>query len=166
MHSLHAFLHKLESAFLALLLFAMIGLGAYQVLARNLFESGLTWGDGFVRVAVLWITMIGAMVASRSDDHIRMDVVTRYLAPGARRITQRLTAIFTSAVCLLFAWYSVEFIRYEFADGTLAFGAVRSWICALVMPFGFATIGLRYLVRGILLPVPDEPADEPEVESL
>ena len=67
MRSLIGFLQKIESGLLALILFLLIVLAAWQVVARNFFDGGLLWGDGFVRVAVLWVTLIGAMVASRKD---------------------------------------------------------------------------------------------------
>ncbi len=151
-------LHKIESGMLALILFLLIVLAAYQVAARNFFDSGLLWGDGFVRVAVLWVTLIGAMVASRSDDHIRMDVVSRYLPDGFRRLAQRLTALFTAVICGLFAWHSLTFIGFEYEDGTLAFGAIPAWVCELIMPFGFTVMGLRYVLH-MISPPPLEPPD-------
>lgn len=155
--SLIKILHKLESGMLALILFLLILLAAYQVLARNFFDSGLLWGDGFVRVAVLWVTLIGAMVASRTDDHIRMDVVSRYLPQGMRHLAQRLTALFTAIVCGLFAWHSLVFIRYEYEDGTLAFGAIPAWVCELIMPLGFTVMALRYVLHMIFPPTPTTP---------
>jgi TRAP-type C4-dicarboxylate transport system permease small subunit len=150
-------LHKLESGLLALILFLLIVLAAYQVAARNFFDSGLLWGDGFVRVAVLWVTLIGAMVASRTDDHIRMDVVSRYLPDGMRHLAQRLTALFTSIVCGLFTWHSLSFIRFEYEDGTLAFGVVPAWVCELIMPVGFAIMGLRYVLHMVFPQPPQTP---------
>lgn len=170
MHRLVKFLNVIERSMLAGLLLALIALAAYQVLARNLFDSGLTWGDGFVRTAVLWITVIGALVASRTDDHIRMDVITRFLPQTALRLVQRLLALFTAAVCLVFAYYAVQFIRFEYEDGTLAFGAVPAWVCELVMPIGFSLMGLRYLIRAVALPptappsAPDAPTSEDNSE--
>ena len=161
MRQLLKFLNLIERSMLASLLLALIGLAAYQVLARNLFDSGLTWGDGFVRTAVLWVTVIGALVASRTDDHIRMDVITRYLPTGALRWVQRLIALFTAAVCLLFAYYAVEFIKFEYEDGTLAFGKVPAWVCELVMPVGFALMGVRYIVRAIVLPPTPTDTEQP-----
>jgi len=150
-------LHKLESGLLALILFLLILLAAYQVIARNFFDTGLLWGDGFVRVAVLWVTLIGAMVASRTDDHIRMDVVSRYLPEGLRHFSQRLTALFTAIVCGLFAWHSLIFIQYEYEDGTLAFGAIPAFVCELIMPVGFTIMALRYLLHTISPPAPTTP---------
>ena len=154
---LGAWLKALESGLLAGLLFAMIALAAWQVLARNLFDSGLTWGDGFVRVAVLWVTLVGALVASRTDEHIRIDVLTRYLSERARGLAGRLTAAFTALVCLGVAWFSIDFLRFEYEDGTLAFGRVPAWVCELIIPIGFALMGLRYLLHMLLGPPPPPP---------
>ena len=65
-------LRRLESALLVGLLGAMIGVAVYQVLARNLFDAGLVWGDPMVRIALLWVTLVGGMAASASDRHIRI----------------------------------------------------------------------------------------------
>ena len=67
-----------ESGLLVLLLSTMILLAAYQVVARNFFDTGILWGDALVRVLVLWVTFIGATIASRNDEHIRIDLLTRF----------------------------------------------------------------------------------------
>ena len=152
MRSFIGFLQKIESGLLAVILFLLIVLAAWQVLARNLFDGGLLWGDGFVRVAVLWVTLIGAMVASRTDDHIRMDVITRYLPEAFQKASARLTAVFTAVICGLFAWFSTSFVLEEMEYGAMAFGEVPSWICAMVMPIGFSIMSLRYVLHAIVLP--------------
>ena len=152
MRSFIRFLQKIESGLLAVILFLLIVLAAWQVLARNLFDGGLLWGDGFVRVAVLWVTLIGAMVASRTDDHIRMDVITRYLPEAFQKASARLTAVFTAVICGLFAWFSTSFVLEEMEYGAMAFGEVPSWICAMVMPIGFSIMSLRYVLHAIVLP--------------
>ena len=40
---------------IALILTAMIVLAATQIVLRNLFDSGIIWGDAALRVAVLWV---------------------------------------------------------------------------------------------------------------
>jgi TRAP-type C4-dicarboxylate transport system permease small subunit len=137
----------LEDAVLAALLSVMIGVAAYQVVARNLFDSGLLWGDGLVRVLVLWVTLVGGMVASRSDEHIRMDLVGRFLDPRWNRQVRRLTSLFTVMVCALFAYHSARFVWLDYQDGVLAFAAVPAWVCELIMPVGAAVMGLRYLLH-------------------
>ena len=77
-------LRFVENALLVALLSAMIALAAYQVVARNFFDTGILWGDALVRVLVLWVTFIGATIASRQDEHIRIDLLTRFIGERHR----------------------------------------------------------------------------------
>jgi TRAP-type C4-dicarboxylate transport system permease small subunit len=150
-------LRLVESGALAALLATMIGLAAYQVIARNLFDSGVMWGDGLVRVLVLWVTLLGGMVASRYDEHIRMDLAGRFLSVRGDRLRQRLTSAFTAAICGLFAWHSARFVWLDYQDGVTAFAAVPAWVCESIMPFGATVMCLRYLLH-----VFDPPQAPPE----
>ena len=140
---------RLEEALLALLLTSMIGIAAAQVVLRNFFDSGLYWGDSAVRVMVLWLAMLGAMVASRHDEHIRIDIAGRYLPLGLRPYVARMVNLFTCAVLVLFTWYSIDFVRYEYEDGTIAFGSIPSWVCEVIMPVGAGVMALRYALLTI-----------------
>lgn len=145
-------LRFVESGLLALLLAIMIGVAAYQVIARNLFDSGLLWGDGLVRVLVLWVTLLGGMVASRQDEHIRMDLAGRFLSGGANRVVRRLTSAFTVVICGLFAYHSARFVWLDYQDGIIAFAAVPAWVCEAIMPVGAGVMGLRYLLHTVKPP--------------
>ena len=76
-----------------------------------------------MRVLVIWVAMVGAMVASRSDDHIRIDLATRFVPVRWRRPLARFANGFTCAVFGVFAWFSLQFVLFEHADGMIAFGA-------------------------------------------
>ena len=141
-----------ESALLILIFCATLGTAAFQVIARNVADTGLAGGESFVRVMVLWITMVGALVASRNDTHIRIDLLARMVGARGEVILRRIAAWFTAVVALVLAWYAAQFVRVEYEDGNVAFAAVPVWICELVMPFGFALIGVRYLLRALQPP--------------
>ena len=145
-------LRFVESGLLVVLLAAMIGVAAFQVIARNLFDFGLLWGDGLVRVLVLWVTLLGAMVASRNDEHIRMDVVARLVDERWERRLRRLTSAFTVLICALFAYHSARFAWIDYQDGVTAFAGVPAWICEAIMPIGAAVIALRYLLHVVRPP--------------
>lgn len=134
---------------LALLLTAMIGVAAAQVILRNFFEGGLYWGDSAVRVMVLWVALLGAMVASRRDEHIRIDIAGRFLPEYLKTHLNRVISLFTFTVLAIFCWYSIDFVRYEYEDGTLAFGRVPAWICEAIMPVGAGVMALRYALLTI-----------------
>ena len=120
-------LHVLENSILALLLSAMIGIAASQVFLRNFFDSGLFWGDSAVRVLVLWVAIVGAMVASRSDEHIRIDLVNHFLTETGKRSLKRLVNLFTCVILGVFAWSSLTFVQFEYEDQTIAFGVIPAW---------------------------------------
>ncbi len=145
-------LRAFETGLLVALLLVMIGVAVYQVLARNLFATGLTWGNELVQMAVLWVTMVGAAVAADHDDHIRIDLIARFAKPRLRAAAARLTALFTAVVCGALGWYAIAFIRWDFIDNVPGFGVVPAWICESIIPLTAAVMAARYLARAIIPP--------------
>ncbi len=145
-------LHRLEDVLLVSTVLGLLLLAAYQVIARNFFGTGLVWGDGLVRVLVFWVTVVGAMMAARRNEHIRIDLLSRFVKPQTNRLFQRLANAFTCIMCALLAWYSYQFVLFEYQDGTLAFASVPAWVCESVLPVGAAVLTLRYGLRTVWLP--------------
>jgi TRAP-type C4-dicarboxylate transport system permease small subunit len=140
-------LKSLESGLLVVVLSAMILLAGFQVVARNFFDSGILWGDSLIRVLVLWLTFIGATIASRNDEHIRIDLLGRLFSDSWKKHTRRFANFFTCLVTGVFAWYSMQFVLLDYADGIVAFAGVPAWLCESVMPLGATIISLRYLLH-------------------
>ena len=138
-------IHLVENTFLCLLVITMLLLAVMQIVLRNAFDSGLLWAESFVRILVLWIAMVGAMVASRDNNHIKIDILNHYLPRQVRHFTQGLVLLFSAAICGLLAHASYQFVQYDFIDNTPAFSGIPAWYFELIMPFGFAIIALRYL---------------------
>jgi len=139
-------LHRLEDGLLILALLAMIGMAVLQILLRVLFHTGVVWGDEFVRVLVLWLGLLGAVSASRTDRHIRIDLASRYLPNRLKEWAVALMRLATALVCGLAAWYAVRFVAIEFEFQDRAFAAVPAWVCELIIPLGFVAISLRYVI--------------------
>ena len=144
------FLRHIETGLLVSLFLTMLGVAVYQVVARNLAGTGLFWGDDLVRVAVLWVTMVGAMVASSNNGHIRIDAVTRLVGSRYRLLIERFTNLFTAIVCGALGWYSIDFITWDFQDQAPGIGRIPAWICELVIPFAAFVMCGRYLIQTIL----------------
>jgi TRAP-type C4-dicarboxylate transport system permease small subunit len=70
--------YRIEDGILAALLTLMIAVAVVQILLRNFFGAGIIWGDVLVRILVLWIGLTGAMIATRQNKHISIDLVARY----------------------------------------------------------------------------------------
>jgi TRAP-type C4-dicarboxylate transport system permease small subunit len=138
------FLYKVEDSLLVGLLTAMLMLAVVQILARNLFQSGLVWGDVAVRIMVLWVGLIGAMVATRQNKHITIDILSRYLPPRFSRPINAILNLFSAMVCGTAAYFSFRFVRFEYIDGAAAFGSVPLWVAESVIPLALSVMALRY----------------------
>ena len=139
----------LENALLTFMLSAMVLLAGAQILMRNLWHTGITWGDPVLRVLVLWLALLGAMVATRESNHIRIDILSRYLPERLKRAVEHLTNLFAALVCGLLAWHSARFVYFEWLDGNLLFGNVPAWCCELILPLGFGVMALRFMLAGL-----------------
>jgi TRAP-type C4-dicarboxylate transport system permease small subunit len=145
--SLYRLLLRIEDALLVVLLSGMILLASAQILLRNLWDSGLIWADPLLRVLVLWLTMLGAMAATRERHHIQIDLLSRFLSARKQRVVRGLTDLFAALVCGLLAWHSGRFVWFEFQDGGILFATLPAWVCESVMPLGFAVMSLRFLLQ-------------------
>lgn len=143
------YLRRAEEGFILLLLGMMILLAATQIALRNIWESGIAWGDPLLRVLVLWVGMFGAMLASRHNQHIRIDVLSHYLSPRWKRYSNGLTQLFSSVICLLLTWHSARFVYFEWQDGAELFSGVPVWLAESILPLGFGVMALRFLLTAV-----------------
>lgn len=139
-----------ETFFLLFFLFTAILLASSQIVLRNFFDSGIFWADSALRILVLWIGMIGAMFASRNKKHIRIDVLSHYLPESVRNNIWRVTEFITAAICAIVAYYSIQFVQFEYEDGLIAFANVPVWLCETIIPIAFIVMSLRYLFYSLM----------------
>jgi TRAP-type C4-dicarboxylate transport system permease small subunit len=139
-------LGRVEDFLLVTLLVAMIGLAVWQIVARNLFETALIWGDPLLRVLVLWVGFLGAVAAGRDDRQINVDVVSRMVGERWRARIRVVTDLFTAAASAFLAWQALRFVRDVGLYDEIAFGSVPLWLTAAVLPLAFALLSLRYLL--------------------
>ena len=140
----------IEDALLVVILAAMVALSATQIILRNLFDSAILWADPILRVAVLWVGMIGAMVATRGDKQISVDVLSRFL-PGRWKARARVvTDVFTAVVSAVVAWQAYRLVLDDRAAGVTAVAFLPVWIFEVILPVAFAVIAVRYLLFAII----------------
>lgn len=139
-------LHVLEDGILILLLTAMLLLGVTQILLRNVFDSGLLWAGPLLRVMLLWVGLLGAMIASRHDKHISIDILSRLIGERWRPWVRTATDLFASFVCATVAYYAGRFVQDEITYATPAFAGIPAWPLETVIPLAFGVIALRYLL--------------------
>ncbi len=145
-------LGRLEDWLLAVLVLVLVALAGAQIVLRNVFDTGLSWADPFLRTMVLWTGMLGALAAVRDDKHIALDLLQRFLSTAARRIVRVITLGFAATICAAMAWYSIALVRIDFAEAAQAGtpATLPAWMPEIILPVGFALMALRFVVHAFL----------------
>lgn len=133
-------------ALLITILLAMVAFVVLQVILRNIFDSGISWADVAARHMVLWITFLGAMLATRSRQHISIDALTRAIPKKARNSVRIVLDALACAISLFLAKAALAFVILEKAMGVELFIGIPTWIAECIIPFGFAMIAVEYAI--------------------
>lgn len=139
-----------EDSFLAILLTAMICLAGAQIVLRNFFESGLSWANPLLRLLVLWVGLAGAMVATREDHHISIDVLIRSLPLRVKLTVRVFVDIFSATVTAVIAYHAARMVQMDMEAEVIAFAEVPAWVCELIIPLAFGVIALRYAIYALI----------------
>ena len=139
--------YKFEELTLSLLLLGMILLACLQIFLRVIFSTGLVWADPLLRYLVLWSGLLGAVVATRNNKHIAIDLISHLVSKPVLQWLQAVIQLFSLLVCLLLTYASVAFVINEasFTSGQIILG-LSSWQLNLIFPLSFALISLHFLV--------------------
>jgi len=145
------FFERIENFFLVFFLFIMVSMAFLQILLRNFFNTGISWGDVFLRHLVLWVGFIGACLAAKEGRHINIDVASKIFGPRSNHLIQVLVNAFSIFIAILLAHAALTFVGYEKADGIPLFTAlsikIPTWTMQVVMPAAFIILAYRFFVR-------------------
>ena len=144
-------LHRIEDTLLVTILLAMVTLAFSQIVMRNFLGTGSIWLDPLLRVLVLWVGLLGALVATRQNKQISVDVLTRFLPERLKTISDIITRTFAAIISAIIAWHSFLFLIDEWNSGAMAFASVPAWLPESIIPIGFAVIALRYAFQVLVL---------------
>jgi C4-dicarboxylate transporter, DctQ subunit len=138
---------RVEHILLIVLLSSMLLIAFFQIVLRNVFATGLAWGDPVVRNLVLWISFVGAALATQEGKHIQIDVTSRWTRPRGRRIVEVLTHGFSFFICCLLTWASIKFIHNEIQMKNFLFSGIPAWVSEIILPLTFGSMAFRFGLR-------------------
>ena len=138
-----------EKTILIIIVFTMIAMAVTQIILRNGFGFGIIWADSFIRTLVLWAALISAMLAARTNEHIKIDIILHKIPDKYLPLMTQLLSLFVFFICIVASYYSIQFVIVEQKFPSTAFAEVPTWICVLIIPIFFIITGLRYLLFSI-----------------
>jgi TRAP-type transport system small permease protein len=140
---------RVENAALALTMAVLVGISGLQLILRSGFDMTLLWADEFLRILVLWLALLGAVAAARTDRHLRIDVVYKLLGYRAREGVSSLASLVAAAVGALIAYEAGRFTVQAYHYGDTVMGNVKQWPLLLIMPAAFGLISAYYLRNAV-----------------
>ena len=138
---------RIERAVLTVLVTGMVGLATLQILLRNVWHTGLNWAEPLLGMALLWLTMLGALAAAGLGRHLSIDLAAALLPRRWALGAGRVTALFAAVVCGLLAWAAGRYVGFQREmDDTVLLGW-PIWKYYLVMPVAFWLMTVRFGIR-------------------
>jgi C4-dicarboxylate transporter DctQ subunit len=140
---------RVEQVFVTILLTMMILTAFFQIVLRNFFDTGISWGDSLVRYLVVWVGFIGAAIATKEGKHINIDVVSRWLTGLESNYIRLVSHFFSAGICGLLTLAAIKFVIFEAQMGSTAFLKLPVWVPEIIIPVTFGLMTLRFAVRFI-----------------
>lgn len=134
------------NALLVVLMVSIVTVMLVSVVFRYGLNDSLSWSDELVRYLFVWLTLLGASVAFRDREHIRIDYFLSLCPPRARQVFEMLilsavTLFFVATLVLGILW-----VRETSGTRTSALQWPLNWFFYAALPTS-SLLGLIYAIR-------------------
>src|SRR5438477_397760 len=116
------------------------------VISRYVFHRPFTWSDELASILFLWLAMLGAVVAFRRGEHMRMSTLVARASPQWRTFFEAFAVAVAVAFLALVLYPTFEYALDEAAIVTPAMEIPNIWRAA-ALPVGSALMLLFALLR-------------------
>ena len=130
----------------AILVVAEIVILFAGVVARYGLRQPLIWSDELASILFLWLAMLGAAVAFRRSEHMRMTAIVASARPALRAYLDVVATAAALAFLLLIVWPAYQYAYEESFIVTPALQIQNIWR-AIALPVGTCLMALFALLR-------------------
>jgi tripartite ATP-independent transporter DctM subunit len=130
----------------ALLVLVEVAVLFAGVVSRYVFHSPIVWSDELASILFLWLAMLGAVVALRRGEHMRMTAVVGMVSPRVRAFLDVLAIAAPVTFLALIVYPAWEFAHDEIVITTPALAISNVWRAA-ALPVGAALMLAIALLR-------------------
>ncbi len=128
------------------------------VVSRYVFKKPFTWTDELASILFLWLAMLGAVLAYRRTEHMRMSALVNGAGTTMRAVLEALALAAGLAFLILVLHPAYEYAYDEIMIETPALGIKNVWRAAaipvgivLMLVIGLTRIGRSHAVRDIAI---------------
>ncbi|OQY33020.1 MAG: hypothetical protein B6241_09280 [Spirochaetaceae bacterium 4572_59] len=136
--------HHFEDKIATLIFLLLALLPTMEIFARLIFHSGLKSSEAYIRNAVVWLAFLAGMISSREKGHLSLTSDREILKGTIGKVLGSVVKILCGGISFGLALSSVSFLLIGF-DPEQTVGLIPIRIVMLIMPVGFAVMGIRFL---------------------
>jgi tripartite ATP-independent transporter DctM subunit len=116
------------------------------VVSRYVLQRPLIWSDELASILFLWLAMLGAVVAFRRSEHMRMTAIVASAKPSVQVYLDIVATCAALSFLLLVVWPSYRYAYEESFITTPALQISNSWRAA-ALPVGVCLMALFAVLR-------------------
>ncbi|OIQ74624.1 sialic acid TRAP transporter permease protein SiaT [mine drainage metagenome] len=116
------------------------------VTARYVWHEPLIWSDELASLLFLWLSMLGAVIALRRGEHMRMTGLVNRVSPQARSLLETLAMTIPLTFLALVIWPAFEYALEEAAIVTPALEISNAWRAGAI-PVGLGVMIVIAMLR-------------------
>lgn len=135
-----------EQYFCAYLMIIMVVTLGLQVFFRYVLDASLTWSEELSRFAFIWIIYLGASLAVKREQHVRVTAQYLVIPEKIRFFWWMLSDIAWGIFNIIFAIQGILIVdhAFQFREISPALGWSAAWLY-MVIPGGFILMTLRMI---------------------
>lgn len=137
----------LENGLIVMALGLMMALPLAESLLRRAFGVGITGSAVFVQHLVLYVGMLGSVIAARKGRLLSISFVTTYLQGKWKTAASVYANSFAVAITCYLVLAGIQFILAKKTVGDTLIHGVPLWPILLILPFGFALVAGRTFLQ-------------------
>ena len=136
---------------LAALMIAMVAMVLGNVILRYAFGTGIVVSEELSRLALVWITFVGAVVAWWRGLHLGVDTLVKALPPGGRWVCEIASEALALLCCVLIVIGTAQQHEVSATTTSLVAGIPMIWMYGMgyVAGVGIGALALLRLVRAL-----------------
>ena len=139
--------HLFEDSLSVVAILTMGALPLLEIVIRRFVSTGIPGSATWLQHLTLWVGFLGAAVAARRGELLSLTAGSALAAGKAKRAADLFTTGIGFTVCAVLARGSWEVVSVDREGGQVLSLGLPVWVAELIMPVGFAVIGLRILSR-------------------
>lgn len=116
-----------------------------QVFFRYVLNRPLHWSEELTKTVYLWLTFIGAAVATRDNTHIQVDYFVQRMPQKLEHLLAGAVKITIAVFCSVAVYQGALYLRTQTGIRSVALDVPLAWTTAGI-PFGVLLIGVCSII--------------------